>query len=256
MVIHHNQIYPPLEEVLVKWATKNRYILRDRMWKSECILGKQIDYAVNGPDKFSRVLSGGNEQLANSIAQHLDIVDSDLMRDIWTPTGVVEYKCFFADGGGNERILNACEDYLKLCIEHVEGRGMCESVYLHHGPRIDDWQNEKISRKERMDNAICEIHFNTSEEEISVRNETLEINFRYQKLRKRKDPTSQILCQMLFLNAECNFNTNPPPESFRKLNIFTINREPIDIEDIILPDNKESYKKILSHWSEAINNTE
>lgn len=239
-----------LEKALIEWSNNNKYIVLDRIWKSNSVFDKQIGYALGSPpDTLSMIRAGGDIEKAKEMDMDMELME-DFTRDIWTPTGLVNYQCFFTAG---EKLPT--EENYKEFLEN--GEEPCENLFFYHGPKIKNWQSKEIPRTYRTANAIVKIYLSVvgGEERLDQEggSEAIEILYYHERLKDRKDALSQIMFQMreleLYEYREDREKRPKPP-----FDITTSTRQ--DMDHFSMPNNINTYKIILDHWAKAINNTE
>lgn len=223
------------EKELLAWARRNRYVIRDRLWKQEQIEQREVDLTMGGCAGFIENLAGYGDNPVNFDKTF----GADFSREIWVPTGLITYECFFEEDDGLEASDTGLAKYLQT------GKQPCSLLYLYHGPRIQGWNKEGIPTVDRKLNALAVVVFDTSRAiNGMLDSECIEIRYLHEHLVKRKDPISQIMHQMRSLEINEDTTQWPIPVYVKQ-----------DMRRFSMPDNSESYKQILNSLSTAINNT-
>ncbi|GEM_PF-6340327 len=149
-----------LETEIERWAAEHGYPMTPRKFYEEIQAENDIIDEIGGPsgkdlamwaaifgaEKGKTILPGSaeEEQIRRNLAE-MDKRDYDLVRDVWTPSGLLEYAVDFKNsirGMPNEK---SYEGYL----EEVKGLAE-ERISLFHQSRIlPNWKNDKMPRGER-----------------------------------------------------------------------------------------------------------
>jgi len=234
-----------LEKELAEWASRNKFVIHDRVWKDQLNSEKAAGYAMGElPDAFSMLRSGGDVEEAEQMAAD----DSeDFVRKIWTPTGMAKYNCTFSYGR-----KPATEENYRAFLEN--GGDPHEYLELHHGPRIEGWRREQITESDRVAKSAVILQFHVYSDEEWHDNiegdESFDILIHNEELGKRKDALSQMMYNMWKLER----NNNKIGTSKGNISLPIYSR--LGVDSLRMPKTAESYRIILDSWANAINGTE
>lgn len=239
--------YSILEKELLEWAYRNKYIINKKIWKAQLISERAINYEMGAsPDLISILASGNNVKAAKEFA---DNYSEDFKQIIWTPTGLVEHNCFFS--GAKPSVSEG--EYNKFL---ESGEQPISNLIMYHGPMIQNWRNQHITIAARKENALVVVTFSTDPNRIGHIEDTLEgdsnveIIFYHDKLKNRRDPTSQLMYWMRELELQ-NDKSGKKPDSNFPFPTYTR----FEIDRFKAAKSRESYRAILDNLAAAINNT-